>query len=277
MSRITQCFDTAHQNGKCLLIPFIAAGDPDLESTVSLMHALVAAGADIIELGVPFSDPIADGKVIQAAYQRALRHNVSLKEVLESVRMFRQDNQEVPVVLMGYQNPIEAMGLDTFVRDSAHASVDGVLVVDLPIEEATESITLLKKQGIDPIFLLSPTTPESRIKKVCAVASGFVYYVSLKGVTGSTHLDIQHVRQQVEMIAKQTPLPVGVGFGIQNAQEAAAVSDFASAVIVGSTLVQIIGDEQLNFSERKQKVSALVASMRTALDERHTMSSRACK
>lgn len=277
MSRISQCFAQARQKGGSLLIPFIAAGDPHPQNTVPLMHTLVAAGADIIELGVPFSDPIADGKVIQAAYQRALRHHVSLHDVLESVKLFRRDNEEVPVVLMGYQNPIEAMGLDAFIQDAAAASVDGVLVVDLPIEEAAESVARLKQQGIDPIFLLSPTTPEARIKRICAVASGFVYYVSLKGVTGSTYLNIQDVQQHVALINKHTQLPVGVGFGIHSAEEALAVSGIASAVVVGSALVRIIGDEQIDFSVRQQKVFDVVAAMRAALDNRCATAATACK
>ncbi|MGU9977128.1 MAG: tryptophan synthase subunit alpha [Candidatus Oxydemutatoraceae bacterium WSBS_2016_MAG_OTU14] len=267
MSRIQQCFSVASKAGRSVLIPYIAAGDANPQETISLMQTLVSAGADIIELGVPFSDPIADGKVIQAAYERALAHDVTLLDVLDMVKVFRRDNQETPIVLMGYQNPIEMMGVEAFAYSAAEAGVDGILTVDLPVEEASNSLKALQAQQLDSIFLLSPTTPEARIQKICASASGFIYYVSLKGVTGASHLDFHSVEEHVARVKKHTHLPIAVGFGIQNAQEAATISQIASAVVVGSVLVKIVG-EDMDFNQRKQKVFDKLSSMRVAMDEK---------
>ena len=266
MSRIRQCFATAAQHNKRVLIPYIAAGDPHPRETVGLMHTLVQSGADMIELGVPFSDPIADGRVIQHAYERALLHQVSLANILEMVAVFRQQDLCTPIILMGYQNPIEVMGLHQFAKRAAEVGVDGILTVDLPLEESSESRAALVAKGIDPIFLLSPTTSEQRLPRICEVGQGFLYYVSLKGVTGSGDLDIQDVAQHVEMIRSHTALPISVGFGIKNAQDAAQISTFADGIVIGSALVQIIGDPALEAAERKAKVSETLSAIRQAID-----------
>jgi tryptophan synthase alpha chain len=251
MSRFTNCF-----NKKAALIPFITAGDPNPKLTVPLMHTLVEAGADVIELGIPFSDPMADGPVIQRASERALAAGTSLTDVLAMVKQFRVDNQTTPVVLMGYLNPIEIMGYEQFVKAAQDAQVDGVLTVDLPPEEATEFTKILKNYNIAPIFLLAPTTTTERIKKIASQAEGYLYYVSLKGVTGSANLDLNSVAEKLTEIKKYSNLPIGVGFGIKDAKTAAQVATISDAVIVGSALVQLIE----NTSEDKilEVVSAFI-------------------
>jgi len=251
MSRFTNCF-----NKKTALIPFITAGDPNPKLTVPLMHTLVKAGADLIELGVPFSDPMADGPVIQRASERALAAGTSLTKVLAMVKQFRVDNQTTPVVLMGYLNPIEIMGYEQFAKAAQDAQVDGVLTVDLPPEEATELTKILKHYNIAPIFLLAPTTTTERIKKIVSQAEGYLYYVSLKGVTGSANLDLNSVAEKLTEIRKHSDLPIGVGFGIKDAKTAAQVAAISDAVIVGSALVQLIE----NTSEDKilEVVSAFI-------------------
>jgi tryptophan synthase alpha chain len=238
MSRIAQCFAEFKRAGRCALVPYIAAGDPAPRITVPLMHALVASGADIIELGVPFSDPMADGPVIQRAAERALQHHVSLVQVLAMVREFRGQDSKTPVVLMGYLNPIEVMGYARFAEDAAAAGVDGVLTVDLPPEEAGDFRAALRAHGLDAIFLLAPTSPAERITLISAAASGFIYYVSLRGVTGASHLDLGEVAARLKTIRAGTDLPVGVGFGIGTPEAAARVAAFADAVIVGSAIVK---------------------------------------
>ncbi|MBU2477542.1 MAG: tryptophan synthase subunit alpha, partial [Gammaproteobacteria bacterium] len=242
MSRIAARFTALAKAGRKALIPFVTAGDPNPEVTVPLMHAMVAAGADIIELGVPFSDPMADGPVIQAACERALKHHVSLRKVLEMVKQFRAQDNDTPVILMGYLNPVEVMGYATFAQAAQSAGVDGVLSVDLPPEEAHDFLDELKKVAIDPIFLLSPSTSDERVRKIAAVASGFLYYVSFKGVTGANRLDVGAVAAKLGSIRKLTQLPLGVGFGIRDAQSAADVSAVADAVVVGSALVNRIAE-----------------------------------
>jgi len=266
MSRIASCFQTLRRSGRKALIPFITAGDPQPALTVPLLHAMVAAGADLIELGVPFSDPMADGPVIQRACERALRQGVSLRQVLELVRAFRREDRTTPLVLMGYLNPIERMGYQDFARAAAAAGVDGVLTVDLPPEEAQELLTALLAVDLDPIFLLAPTSTPERIQKVVALARGYVYYVSLKGVTGAATLDVLDVGQKLDVIRRYTDLPVGVGFGIKDAASAAAVARLADAVVVGSALVSWI--EQLaDEPERLQtEITGLLAAMRRAMD-----------
>ncbi len=251
MSRFTNCF-----NKKAALIPFITAGDPNPKLTVPLMHTLVEAGADVIELGIPFSDPMADGPVIQRASERALAAGTSLTKVLAMVKQFRIDNQTTPVVLMGYLNPIEIMGYEQFAKAAQDAQVDGVLTVDLPPEEATEFTNILKNYKIAPIFLLAPTTTTERIKKIASQAEGYLYYVSLKGVTGSANLDLNSVAEKLTEIKKYSNLPIGVGFGIKDAKTAAQVATISDAVIVGSALVQLIE----NTSEDKilEVVSAFI-------------------
>lgn len=220
------------------LIPYIAAGDPSPQATPPLMQALVDAGADVLELGIPFSDPMADGPVIQRATERAIRQGVGLRGVLEMVREFRKGNTATPVVLMGYANPIERMGQQAFVQAAADAGVDGVLVVDYPPEEVTDFAGQLTAAGIDPIFLLAPTSTPERIRKVGAVARGYVYYVSLKGVTGAGHLDTDDVARRVAAIREHVSVPVGVGFGIRDADSARKLAQCADAVVIGSKLIE---------------------------------------
>lgn len=236
--RLSQTF--AALDGRAALIPYITAGDPLVASTPALMHALVEAGADVLELGVPFSDPMADGPVIQQAGERAIAAGTSLARVLELVAEFRQTNTRTPVVLMGYANPIERMGREAFVQRAAQAGVDGVLVVDYTPEESMDFTGLLGDAGLDPIFLLAPTSTEDRMRLVARLARGYVYYVSLKGVTGAGHLDTEDVRQHLERIRRHLAIPVGVGFGIRDAHSAQALAACADAVVIGSALIQVI-------------------------------------
>ena len=266
MSRLRDCFCGVEKNHRRGLIPYIAAGDPHPQETVALMHTLVRAGADIIELGVPFSDPIADGPVIQKAYERALAHHVSLNDVFEMVHAFRQHDAHTPIVLMGYQNPVEAMGLEEFARCAAQAGVDGVLTVDLPLEESAENQHALLAQEIAPIFLLSPTTSVQRMAAICRASRAFVYYVSLKGVTGAGHIDLRDVAEHVQTIRAHTRLPISVGFGIKNAAEAAQVATFANAVVIGSALVKIIGDTRTATIARHTEVARKLSGIRRAID-----------
>jgi tryptophan synthase alpha chain len=266
MSRIAARFTSLAKAGRKALIPYVTAGDPNPEVTVPLMHAMVAAGADIIEMGVPFSDPMADGPVIQAACERALKHHVSLRKVLDMVKQFRAQDKDTPVILMGYLNPIEVMGYAAFAQAAQTAGVDGVLTVDLPPEEASDFLVELKQVAIDPIFLLSPNTSDERVRKVAAVASGFLYYVSFKGVTGANRLDVGAVAAKLSSIRKLTQLPLGVGFGIRDAQSAAEVSGVADAVVVGSALVTRIADLADQPEKIAAAVSTVLADMRQAMD-----------
>ncbi|BAW80744.1 tryptophan synthase subunit alpha [Candidatus Nitrosoglobus terrae] len=268
MSRIATCFITLRQQGRKALIPYITAGDPKPAVTVSLMHALVTAGADILELGVPFSDPMADGPVIQKACERALASGTSLTDVLAMVAEFRQRDNITPVVLMGYLNPIEIMGYPTFAKQAVAQGVDGVLTVDMPLEEAEPFVEAYKTQGLDPIFLLAPTSSPERIEKICAWGSGFVYYVSLKGVTGANTINVEDVGKRVRMIQRYTRIPVGVGFGIQDAQSAAKIAAVADAVVVGSALVKGIEQYQDTPEVIPREVGALLSAMRKAIDAR---------
>ena len=265
MSKIQATFERLRAQGRKALIPFITAGDPDPALTVNLMHTLVEAGADIIELGVPFSDPMADGPTIQRASERALAKGVSLRQVLEIVDNFRADDNETPVVLMGYANPIESMGVDEFAATAFDAGVDGVLVVDYPPEESAEFAKAMNANALDPIFLLAPTSTEKRIAQVAELASGYVYYVSLKGVTGSAALDVQSVAARIPEIHAATGVPVGVGFGIRDAATAGAIARFADAVVVGSRIIEEI--EQSTADNVCQKVHTLVAGLRRGVDD----------
>jgi tryptophan synthase alpha chain len=264
MSRIQGTFEKLKQQGRKVLIPYITAGDPHPKHTVMLMHSLVKSGADIIELGVPFSDPMADGPVIQRASERALAHHVSLSNVLEMVTEFRKQDTQTPVVLMGYANPVEAMGTERFADRAKAAGVDGVLTVDYPPEECSEFNGLLKGHEIDPIFLLSPTTEPSRVELIVNQASGFVYYVSLKGVTGAQNLDIAEVAERVAGIRSKTSLPVGVGFGVRDAATAKAVAGIADAVVVGSRMVQTV--EESTEQNVAVNLTVLMAELRKAID-----------
>jgi tryptophan synthase alpha chain len=266
MSRLAECFAELRHAGRCALIPYIAAGDPAPHVTVPLMHALVAAGADALELGVPFSDPMADGPVIQRATERALAHRVGMRETLELLREFRRTDTRTPVILMGYLNPIEAMGYEQFASAAATAGADGIITVDLPPEEADELNAALKKHGLNAIFLLAPTSPRRRIERIAAAASGFIYYVSLRGVTGAAHLDVAEITDKLQDIRRHSRLPVGVGFGINTPERAAQVSAVADAVIVGSAIVkrmeELAGEPQRLLTE----VPAFLASLRAAMD-----------
>jgi len=264
MARIETAFARLREQGRKALIPFITAGDPAPALTVPLLHTLVSAGADLIEVGVPFSDPMADGPTIQRASERALANGVSLRQVLALVRAFRADDQTTPLVLMGYANPIEAMGAEAFAEAAASAGVDGVLVVDYPPEESADFAAILGRHALAPIFLLAPTSNPARIAEVGKLARGYIYYVSLKGVTGSSALDIAAVAARVPDIRARTGVPVGVGFGIRDAPTAAAVAAVADAVVVGSRII-----EEIECSTPEQvcpRVAALVAELRRGID-----------
>jgi tryptophan synthase alpha chain len=264
LSRIAPTFRQLADAGRKALIPFFTAGDPDPASTVPLMHALVAGGADIVELGIPFSDPMADGPVIQRSSERALKHGVSLLQVLEMARRFRDGDQRTPLVLMGYANPIERLGFVRFAEEARLAGVDGVLVVDYPPEECVALVAALRANDIDTIFLLSPTSTDARVSAVGALASGYVYYVSLRGVTGASNIDTSEVAAQVARIRQHVAVPVGVGFGIRDAETACAVSQIADAVVVGSRIVLEI--EAAEAGEAAPRVQALMREFRSAMD-----------
>lgn len=264
MSRIQTRFDNLRHAGRKALIPYITAGDPSPALTVPLMRALVEAGADVLELGVPFSDPMADGPVVQRSSERALKQGVGLVDVLAMARDFRHQNSQVPLVLMGYANPIEAMGAERFVREASQAGVDGVIVVDYPPEECEAFAALAKASGIDPIFLLAPTSTEQRIQQVARVGSGFLYYVSLRGVTGAGHLDLDDVVARIPRIRAATRLPIGVGFGIRDAESARRVAQCADAVVIGSRIIQEI--EAAGPEQAVARVKAFLKPIREALD-----------
>jgi tryptophan synthase alpha chain len=264
MSRLSATFERLREHNRKALIPFVTAGDPSPSATVPLMHALAAGGADVIELGVPFSDPMADGPVIQRASERALAHGVSLRHVIGYVAEFRKANSETPVVLMGYANPIEAMGIERFAQAAKAAGVDGVLVVDYPPEEAHESVATFDASGLDTIFLLSPTTTDARLREVAALGRGYLYYVSLKGVTGAGHIDLEDVAQRVARIRASTKLPVGVGFGIRDPETARRIAAVADAVVIGSRLVNEI--ENAPADEVTMRVTRFMRGIRDAMD-----------
>jgi len=265
MSRIAATFERLKAEGRTALIPYVTAGDPYADGTAELMLAMAEAGADVIELGVPFSDPMADGPVIQRASERALAKGIGMPRVLEAVRAFRVNNDRTPVVLMGYANPVERYGIERFVADAKAAGVDGVLVVDYPPEECEAFAALLQQAGLDPIFLLAPTSTEERMRHVGRIARGYVYYVSLKGVTGAGHLDVAAVTEMLPRIREHVKLPVGVGFGIRDGQTAKALAAVCDAVVIGSRLVQLLEEQP------REKLAAtgrdFIASIRGALDE----------
>lgn len=263
--RIATTFDALKKQHRKALIPFITAGDPDPGTTVRLMDQLVKSGADIIELGVPFSDPMADGPTIQRSSERALKHHVSLENVLDMVAEFRTTNNSTPVVLMGYANPVEALGYAAFAAKAKACGVDGVLIVDYPPEESAEWVACLEQHGIDAIFLLSPTTPQARIEQVAKMAKGYVYYVSLKGVTGASHLNLQNVSDMLAQLRQTILLPIGVGFGIRDGETARAVAELADAVVVGSRIIEEI--EKSSEAEVLNNVGNLLMTLRTAIDE----------
>lgn len=242
MSRIATCMQQCQAKGRTAVIPYIVAGDPWLEATVPAMHAMVQAGADIIELGVPFSDPMAEGPVIQLGHERALLNNIGMPDVLAMVAEFRQQDADTPIVLMGYANPVEAMGYQKFASAASEAGVDGVLTVDMPPEEAEDMNGVFREHGLDSIFLIAPTTSVDRTASICSMATGYIYYVSLKGVTGAGHIDTNEVSSKVAGIKAITSLPVCVGFGIKDGKSAAAIGKYADGVVVGSVLVNGMGE-----------------------------------
>lgn len=267
MSRLAQTFEQLRADRRKALIPYITAGDPAPQHTVGLMHALVQAGADVLELGVPFSDPMADGPTIQLACERALKHGTGLWQILEMVREFRQRDTRTPVVLMGYLNPLETVGLQAFAQRAQAAGVDGVLLVDLAVEEAGHYLPTLRAHGLDCIFLIAPTSPASRIAAIAREASGYLYYVSLKGVTGAATLDVASVQAKLTEIRAHTTLPLAVGFGIRDAASAAAVGRIADGVVVGSALVSEIQAHAANPERLPQRLSQTLAPLRAALDQ----------
>jgi tryptophan synthase alpha chain len=264
MSRIAGRFAALKAAGRKALIPYITAGDPLPASTVPLLHALVEAGADILEIGVPFSDPMADGPAIQRSSERALKNGIGLADVLNLVMDFRKKDSQTPVVLMGYANPIEAMGMEKFVAAAQAAAIDGVIVVDYPPEECVAFVALCRKSGIDTIFLLAPTSTDERIRSVAGSGSGYLYYVSLKGVTGVKNVDAMEVAAQLPRLRAASKLPIGVGFGIKDAASAVAISKSADAVIIGSRIVQEI--ESAGAEHAVARVKALIGPIRKALD-----------
>jgi tryptophan synthase alpha chain len=270
VSRLTQRFAELKANSKKALIPYVMASDPTPEITLPLMHAMVAAGADVIELGAPFSDPMADGPVIQAAAERSLAHHTSLHDVFSMVKEFRKQDDKTPIIVMGYLNPIEVMGYQAFAEQAAASGIDGVITVDMPPIEADDYVPALKSQGLDPVFLLAPTSTEARIKKLAEMASGFVYYVSLKGVTGAATLDVASVKEKVAEIKRFIDLPIGVGFGISDAASAAKVAACSDAVVVGSVIVKKMTLNDGKTEEERsiiiKEISDVLSAMRKAMD-----------
>jgi tryptophan synthase alpha chain len=268
MSRIGTRFASLGEEGRTALLSFITAGDPAPELTVPLMHALAAAGADVIELGVPFSDPQADGPIIQRASERALAHRMSLRGVLELVREFRQTDKDTPVLLMGYLNPIEIMGYEAFAEAAASAGVDAVLTVDLPPEEAAELTALLRERGLDSIFLAAPTSTPQRLERICNAGSGFIYYVSLKGVTGSAKLSTDVLGERIVEIRRHTNLPIAIGFGVKDADSARRLARLADGVVVGSAIIEQIEQAQAEGRDVLDAAGVFVQELRSAVDEK---------
>jgi tryptophan synthase alpha chain len=264
MSRIATTFAALKAAGRKALIPYVTAGDPYADATVEILVAMARAGADVIELGVPFSDPMADGPVIQKASERALSRGIGMAQVLEIVRGFRRADAKTPLVLMGYANPVERYGVERFVTDAREAGVDGVLVVDYPPEECEAFAKTLREAGMDPIFLLAPTSTDERMREVGRIASGYVYYVSLKGVTGAGHLDTAAVAQMIPRIRAHVSVPVGVGFGIRDGATAKAVAAVSDAVVIGSALVQLL--EGQGRGQVAAAAADFIAGIRAALD-----------
>jgi tryptophan synthase alpha chain len=264
MNRIDARFAQLAQQGRKGLIPYVAAGDPSPAHTVDLLLALAAAGADVIELGVPFSDPMADGPVIQRATERAIAQGVGIRQTLAMAAQFRARDAITPLVLMGYANPIEALGVAAFAQQAADAGVDGVLVVDYPPEECDDFVAAISAHGIAPIFLLAPTSTDERIAAVARHASGYLYYVSLRGITGAGHLDVASVAAKLPVIKAQANVPVGVGFGIRDAASAVAVAQVADAVVIGSKLIELM--EQAGPAQAIDAAAQFLSTIRTALD-----------
>jgi tryptophan synthase alpha chain len=263
MSKIQTTFLRLKSENKKALIPFITAGDPHPDMTVKMLHTLVGSGADMIEVGIPFSDPMADGPVIQRASERALANNIGIKKTIQLVKEFRKKDTTTPIILMGYANPIEAIGVEHFVGLIKEADVDGVITVDYPPEESRDFVALLKKQDIDSIFLLSPTTEDNRIKLITEQATGFLYYVSLKGVTGSANIDINEVSERVNNIKKYSNLPIAVGFGVRDAETAKKVALISDAVVIGSRIISEV--ENSNQEDLLDNIRSLVSKIKKSI------------
>jgi len=266
LSRLETRFSVLARAGRKALITYVVAGDPSPDVTLAQLHALVAAGADVLELGIPFSDPMSEGPVIQRGHERALAQGMSLRKALDLVARFRQRDTDTPLLLMGYANPVEHMGLESFASAAAAAGVDALLTVDLPPEEAAPQVAALSALGLDTIFLVAPTTPSARMAHIADQASGFIYYVSLRGVTGAGHLDIDEVGERVAAIKAQCALPVAVGFGIKDAASARRIAAVADGIVVGSALVAMAGEA----SDQEQLLAqsaALVRELRAAIDD----------
>jgi tryptophan synthase alpha chain len=264
VSRLAATFERLRASGRKALVPYFTAGDPGASLNVAIMRALAQAGADVIELGVPFSDPMADGPTIQRASERALRRGTTLASILDDVRAFREADDETPVVLMGYANPIEAMGVDAFAERARVSGVDGVLVVDYPPEESQELCQAFAGRGMDVIFLIAPTTTDTRMREIAKAARGYIYYVSLTGVTGARHLDLDAVEAKLARLRSMTALPIGVGFGIRDGETARAVARFADAVVIGSALVERMA--AAGPEEAARAATAFLAPIRQAMD-----------
>ena len=264
-NRIDKRFESLGAEGKTALIPFITAGDPEPGWTVDVMHALVAAGSDLLELGVPFSDPAADGPVIQQASERAIEKGVSLAAVLGYVKQFREEDTATPVVLMGYLNPIERYGYERFAKDASTAGVDGILLVDCPPEEMALLRDSLDQNGIHPVFLVAPTTTEERMERIGRQSGGYIYYVSFKGITGANRLDAQSLVAPLETLHRHSGLPLAVGFGIKDAESASAVAAIADGVVIGSALVATLAGATSS-QDAGERAKAFLAPIRAAMD-----------
>jgi len=272
MNRIDQTLAKMHENGKKVLSPYITAGDPEPELTVPLLHALVDAGADVLELGIPFSDPMAEGPVIQAAMERALAYHINCDDVLAMVKKFREKNDHTPIIIMGYVNPIEQYGYERFAKNARLAGVDGTILVDLPPEESHDVDAIWQAAGLHGIYLCSPTTTDERMKLIKTYGRGYLYYVSLKGVTGSNSFDLESVKEQYQHRKTQTGLPVMVGFGIKTPEMAAHVASFADGVIVGAALIEQILQAYTGKQDPLRAGAQLINNMRLAMDKNGTTS-----
>ena len=266
MGMLSEKLKSLVANKKKALIAYVVAGDPEPRATVPLMHRLVESGVDVIELGVPFSDPEAEGPVIQLAHERALAHNVSLTNCLEMTAEFRQLDKVTPIVLMGYLNPVEAMGYENFSTKAAGSGVNGTIIVNLPPEEAADMSALLEANEIEPVYLLAPTTTDERAKMICEASKGFVYYVSLKGTTGAVNLDIDDVTEKMARFKKLSRLPIMVGFGVKDGPGARAVAQVADGAVVGSAIVKLMAEHQGDLKKLNHEVGTFVSELRTAID-----------
>lgn len=265
MNRIDSRLATLKEKKHKAIVPYITAGDPQPDYTVELMHNLVASGADMLELGVPFSDPMADGPVIQRAAERALKHHVSLANVIDLVSAFRQQDQDTPVILMGYLNPVEVMGFADFAQAASQAGVDGVITVDMPPEEADQYLDALYAHDLAPVFLVAPTSTDERINRICSAGRGFIYYVSFKGITGASHLDVASVKDNLDRIRSQSDLPIAVGFGIKDAATAAEIAEIADAVVVGSAIVRKVEEAISDKGRLMESTGLLLSQMKAAM------------